>query len=122
MSTIEGGQAVSASNADTRFDIDRQMGESINNVGGNQTFNIGSRGRSEVVGKALGVLGLVLSLGGLALLVSVAVTTTQSVLDAVKNGGAEAPYTEYLASTWPPAVALLVAGIVFKRLGRVMVR
>jgi hypothetical protein len=111
---------VSASNADTRFDIDRQIGESINNVGGNQTFNIGRGGRSEVVGKALGVLGLVLSLGGLALLVSVAVTTTQSVLDAVENGGAEAPYTQYLASTWAPAVALLVAGIVVKRLGRVM--
>jgi hypothetical protein len=120
MSTIEGGQAVSASNADSRFDIDRQIGESINNVGGNQTFNIGNRGRSEVVGKALGVLGLVLSFGGLALLVSVAVTTTQSVLDAVENGGAEAPYTQYLASTWPPAVALLVAGIVLNRLGRVI--
>lgn len=111
---------MSATDADTRFDVDRQIGESINNVGGDQTFNIGTRGRSAAVGKALGVLGLVLSLGGLALLVSVAVTTTQSVLDAVENGGAEAPYTQYLASTWPAAVALLVAGIVVKRLGRVI--
>jgi hypothetical protein len=111
---------VSASNVDTHFDIDRQLGENINNVGGNQTFNIGGGGRSVVVGKVLSVLGLVLSLGGIALLVSVAVATTQNVLDAVENGGAEAPYTQYLASAWPPAVALLVAGTVVKRLGRVI--
>lgn len=111
---------MSASNADTRFDIDRQIGESINNVGGNQTFNIGGRGRSAVVGKVLGLFGLALSLGGLALLVSVAVATAQNVLDAVENGGAEAPYTQYLASDWTPAVALFVAGIVVKRLGRVI--
>lgn len=111
---------MSASNADTRFDIDRQLGESINNVGGNQTFNIGTGGRSAVVGKVLGLLGLALSLGGVALLVSVAVATTQNVLDAVENGGAEPPYTQYLASTWSLALALLVAGIVVKRLGRVI--
>src|SRR5215217_8158279 len=63
MSTIEGGQAVSASNAETRFDIDRQWGESINNVGGDQTINFGGRGRSVVVGKVLRAIGLALSLG-----------------------------------------------------------
>jgi hypothetical protein len=113
---------VSASNAETRFDIDRQWGESINNVGGDQTINFGGGGRSVVVGRVMGAIGLALSLGGLALLVSVAVTTTQSVLEAVDNGGAEAPYTQYLASSWVPAVALLVAGIVVNRFGRVIGR
>lgn len=112
---------MSVSNAETRFDIDRQWGESINNVGGNQTINLGG-GRSVVVGRVMGAIGLALSLGGLALLVSVAVTTTQSVLEAVDNGGAEAPYTQYLASSWVPAVALLVAGIVVNRFGRVIGR
>jgi hypothetical protein len=113
---------VTTTNAETRFDIDRQWGESINNVGGNQTINFEGGGRSVVVGRVMGAIGLALSLGGLALLISVAVTTTQSVLDAVDNGGAEAPYTQYLASSWVPAVALLVAGIVVKRFGRVIER
>jgi hypothetical protein len=113
---------MSVSNADARFDIDRQIGDSINNVGGNQTINVGSAGRSAVVGKVLAAVGLALSFGGLALLVSVAVMTTQNVLDAAENEGAEAPYTQYLASTWRPAVALLVVGIVVKRFGRVIAR
>jgi hypothetical protein len=69
----------------------------------------------------MAVLGLVLSLAGLALLVAVAVATTQSVLDAVDRGGVETPYTQYLASGWPVAVGVLAGGVVLNRFARIVV-
>lgn len=113
---------MSSSNADTTFEIDSQWGQNVSNIGGDQTINYGERSRAARIGKVLAALGLVLSLVGLALLVSVGVTTTQNVLDAVHDGGVEAPYTQYLeARYWPAAVGLLVGGIVVKRFARIMV-
>ena len=73
------------------------------------------------IGKVMAVLGLLLSLAGLALLVAVAVTTTQNVLDAVHASGVETPYTQYLTSGWPVAVGLLAGGFAVNRFARIIV-
>src|SRR5215218_6527494 len=99
---------MNSSDAEPAFEIDSQLAQNISNIGGNQTIHYGDRTRAARVGKVMAVFGLLLSLAGLALLVAVAVTTTQSVLDAVHAGGVETPYTQYLASGWPVAVGLLV--------------
>jgi hypothetical protein len=67
------------------------------------------------------VLGLVLSVVGLALLVLVGVATAQTVLDAVHDGAAQTPYTQYVASGWPAAVALLVGGFLVNRFARILI-
>ena len=112
---------MSSSKATTAFEIDSQSGGSISNIGGNQTINYGDRGPAARIGKVLAALGLVLFLVGLALLVPVGVATTQEVLDAVRDGGVQTPYTQYLASSWPAAVGLLMGGFVVNRFARILV-
>lgn len=112
---------MSSSDAEPAFDIDSQLAQNISNIGGNQSIHYGDRTRAARIGKVMAVLGLLLSLAGLALLVAVAVTTTQSVLDAVHAGGVETPYTQYLASGWPVAVGLLAGGFVVNRFARIVV-
>ena len=109
------------SEAKTVFEIARQSAQSISNVGGNQTINYGDRSRAARIGKVLAALGLVLCLVGLALLVPIGVATTQNVLDAVHAGGVQTPYTQYLASSWPAAVGLLVGGFVVNRFAQILV-
>jgi hypothetical protein len=112
---------MSSSDAEPAFDIESQLAQNISNIGGNQTINYGDRTRAARIGTVMAVLGLLLSLAGLALLVAVAVTTTQSVLDALHDGAVETPYTQYLASGWPVAVGLLVGGVVVNRFARIVV-
>ena len=112
---------MSSSDAEPAFDIDSQVAQNISNIGGNQTIHYGDRTRAARIGKVMAVLGLLLSFAGLALLVAVAVPTTQSVLDAVDGGGVETPYTQYLASGWPVAVGLFVGGFVLNRFARIIV-
>jgi hypothetical protein len=112
---------MSSSEAETIFEIDSQSGQNISNIGGNQTINYGDRSRGARIGKVLATLGLVLSLVGLALLVPIGVATTQHVLDAVNAGGVQTPYTQYLASSWPAAVGLLMGGFVMNRFARILV-
>jgi hypothetical protein len=120
-STSQGGRANGSSETDTNFEIGSQSGQKISNIGGDQTINYGERTRAARTGNVLATLGLLLCLIGLALLVPVGVTTTQRVLDAVHNGGVDAPYTQYLASSWSAAVGLLVGGFVVKRFALVLV-
>jgi hypothetical protein len=112
---------MSSSDAEPAFDIDSQLAQTISNIGGNQTIHYGYRSRAGRIGKLVAVLGLLLSLAGLALLVAVAVTSAQSALDAVHGGGVQTPYTQYLASGWPVAVGLLVGGFVVNRFARIVV-
>ncbi len=105
----------------TTFEIDRQSGQNISNVGGDQTIYYGDRNRASRLGKGLAALGLVLSLVGLALLIVLGVMTAHSVLDAAKNGGVQKPYTQYLPSVWPAAVGLIVSGFVVNRVARILV-
>src|SRR4051794_2688857 len=112
---------MSSSDAEPAFDIDSQLAQSISNIGGNQTIHYGDRTRAARIGKVIAVLGLLLSFAGFALLVAVAVPTTNSVVDAVHGGGVEMPYTQYLASGWPVAVGLVVGGFVVNRFARIIV-
>jgi len=105
----------------TTFGIDRQSGQNISNVGGDQTIYYGDSSRANHIGKVLAALGLLLTLVGLAVLVPIGVTTAHSVLHDVKAGGAKAPYTHYLPWGWPAAVGLLVGGVVVKRFARIVV-
>jgi hypothetical protein len=114
-------RALTSGEPEPAFEIESQLSSSISNIGGNQTIYYGDRSRTARIGKILAVLGLVLSLVGLALLVAVGVATAQNVLDAVHQGGAETPYTQYLASGWPVAVGLLVGGFVVNRFARIVI-
>ena len=112
---------MSSSEAKTAFEIARQSAQKISNIGGNQTINYGDRSRAARIGKVLAALGLVLFLVGLALLVPIGVATTQNVLADVHAGGVEPPYTQYLASSWPAAVGLLMGGLVVNRFAQILV-
>ena len=108
-----------SSNVATTFEVDHQSGQNISNIGGDQTIYYGERSRAARVGKMIGALGLFLCLVGVAVLVPIGVTTANHVMHAA--GGIHAPYTQYLPSIWPAALALLVAGFVLMRFARIMV-
>jgi hypothetical protein len=105
-------------NAGTAFDIDRQSGGNISNVGGDQTIYYVDRSRATRLGKIVATLGLLLSLAGVALLVSIGVTTAHRVMHA---GGLHMRYTHYVPRYWPAAVGLLLGGFVIRRFVRIMV-
>jgi hypothetical protein len=107
--------------AGVRFDVERQTAASINNVGGDQTFNISSPdgGRTATVGRWMGAVGLLFWLGGLGLLGLTIARTAQAVQAA---SPAEQPYTQYIASTWQPAVILFCVALVMSRYGRLLAR
>lgn len=113
-------RAVSSGDA-TTFEIDRQSGQNISNIGGDQTIYHGNRNRSSRWSKILGAVGLLLSLVGLVLLAVFGVMTAHSVLHAMKNGGVQTPYTQYLPSAWAATVALIVSGLVVNRVARILV-
>ena len=112
------GRPVTSCDA-TTFEIDRQSGQNISNIGGDQTIYYGDR--ASRWGKVLATVGLFLSLVGLVLLVVFGVVTTHSVLHAMTNGVVETPYTQYLPSAWPTAVGLIVGGFVMNRVARIVV-
>ena len=118
---LEPTESVMTSSVDTAFEIDRQSGGTISNVGGDQTIYYGERTRPSRWAKVLAAVGLLLSLVGLVLLVVFGVMTAHSVLDAMRNHEFEKPYTQYLASGWPAAVGLIVSGFVVNRVARILV-
>jgi hypothetical protein len=105
----------------TTFEVERQSGQNISNIGGDQTIYYGDRNGPLRAGKVLAAFGLLLSLVGLALLVVFGVMTAHNVLDAANNGGVEKPYTQYVPSAWPGVVGLLVGGFVVNRVARIVV-
>lgn len=106
----------------TTFGIDRQSGQNISNVGGDQTIYYGDRGRANRAGKILAGLGLLLSLVGLALLVVFGVMTAHNVVQAMKDQDFELKhYAQYLAPGWPAALGLIVSGFVVNRVARIVV-
>jgi hypothetical protein len=114
-------ESAMSSSVDTAFEIDRQSGGTISNVGGDQTIYYGDRSRTTRAGRVLAALGLFLSLAAFALLVPLGVTTAHRVLDAVHAGELHGPYPHYVPGYWPVAAGLLVAGFVFRRFARIMV-
>jgi hypothetical protein len=102
------------------FDIETQAAAAITNIGGDQTVYAGER-RSPVP-RMVSVLGLLLSLGGLGLLVLTGIRTADTLLASNFWPSDPAYYTEPVAGTWLPAAILLVAGIVVSKVGRVLGR
>jgi hypothetical protein len=107
------------SSVTTAFDVDHQAGQTISNVGGDQTIYYGDRSRTARAGKILAGLGLFLCLAGAAVLVPIGVTTAKHMLHAA--GGIHAPYTQYLPPVWPAPLGLMVGGFVLTRVARIMV-
>ena len=102
------------------YDIETQAAAAITNIGGDQTVSAGER-RSPVP-RLVSVLGLLLSLAGLGLLVLTGIRTVDTLLASDFWPSEPGYYTDAVASTWQPAVILLVAGIVLSRVGRVLGR
>lgn len=100
-----------------RFDVEMQTATTITNVGGGQTVNMGgSVGRGATVGRYVAALGLALLFTGLGMLVLTIARTAQAV--PTSSPGPQEPYDQYIATTWQPAVILLVTGVVISRFGR----
>jgi hypothetical protein len=102
------------------FEIETQAAAAITNIGGDQTVYAGER-RSPVP-RLVSVLGLLLSLAGLGLLVLTGIRTADTLLESNYWPSDPGYYTDAVASTWQPAVILLVAGIVLSKVGRVLGR
>jgi hypothetical protein len=102
------------------FEIETQAAAAITNIGGDQTVYAGER-RSPV--PRLGsVLGLLLSVAGLAVLVLTGIRTADTLLASNFWPPEPAYYADAVAGTWQPAVILLVVGIVLSKVGRVLGR
>ena len=117
----ESPERAATSSDPTRFDVDRQSGQNISNVGGDQTIYYGDRNRASRWGKVLAALGLLLSLIGLALLVVFGAMAAHHVVNAVKDHDFGKPYSRYVPSGWPAAVGLIVSGFVVNRVARIVV-
>ena len=107
--------------ADVKFDVDQQTAASIYNVGGDQTVNISGPdgGRIATIGRWMAAVGLLFSVGGLGLL---GLTIARTVQAVQADWPAQQPYTQYVVSTWQPAVILLCLGLVVSRYGRLFAR
>lgn len=102
------------------FDIETQAAAAITNIGGDQKVYAGER-RSPVP-RMVSVLGLLVSLGGLGLLVLTGIRAADTLLAINYWPLAPAYYTDAVGGTWQPAVILVVAGIVLSKVGRVLGR
>jgi hypothetical protein len=106
----------------TTFEIEAQSGQNISNIGGDQTIYFGDRSQATRIGRVLAMLGLLLSVLGIAVLMPAGITTAHSVWhDTHHVGGLQTPYTRYLSWVWALAAGLLVAGLVIKRVARILV-
>ena len=100
------------------FEVDDQSAGTINNVGGNQQIQIGDGpSTSRTVAKWVTAAGTAVLLAGLGFLIATIVQTVQALLPMPP--WPESPYGDYVSALWVPAVALLGAGIVLVRFGRV---
>lgn len=114
------------SDTGTRFDLDDQHADTINNVGGDQ--NIFLPGKSIVLPggsstaaltpaeRAAAVIGLLLFWTGVLLLGLTAWATVDNVLAAVQAHTFSSPYTDYVYGPWKAGLGLIFAGVVVPRL------
>ena len=109
----------------TRFDLDDQRAETINNVGGDQNIFLpgksivlpsGSTGALTREERLAAALGLVLFWIGVLLLGLTAWATVDNVLDAQRSHTLSAPYTDYVSGPWKVGLGLIFAGVVMPRL------
>jgi hypothetical protein len=102
------------------YDIETQAAAAITNIGGDQTVYAGER-RSPIP-RLLSLTGLTLSLTALGVLLYTGIDTAKELLANDSWPSEVDSYADAIASTWQPAVILLVAGIVLSRVGRVLGR
>ena len=100
------------------FEIETQSATTISNVGGDQNVFLDDLHRRAAIARAAAALGLALCFGGIGLLVTSIVLSTQKVLHDLNGGGITSPYTHYASGLWLPTVILLAVGIVLVRFGR----
>ena len=113
------------SDVGTRFDLDDQRAETINNVGGDQNIFLpgrsivlpsGSTGALTREERLAAALGLLLFWIGVLLLGLTAWATVDNVLDAQRVHTLSAPYTGYVSGPWKVGLGLIFAGVVVPRL------
>jgi hypothetical protein len=113
------------SDVGSRFDLDDQHAETINNVGGDQNIFLpgksivlpgGATGALTPAERAAAAVGLLLFWTGVLLLGLTAWATVDSVLDAQQAHTLAAPYTDYVSGPWKVGLGLIAAGVVMPRL------
>ena len=101
------------------FEIDSQSGSSISNVGGDQNVYFGGvRSRAAAIGRGVAALGLALFFGGVGLFITTVVISMQRLVSDINGSGISDNYRHYVPDISIPALALLAAGIVLVRFGR----
>jgi hypothetical protein len=114
------------SDAGTRFDLDDQHADTINNVGGDQNILLpgkaivlpggSSTGALTPAERAAAVIGLLLFWTGVLLLGLTAWATVDNVLAAVQAHTFSSPYTDYVSGPWKVGLGLIFVGVVVPRL------
>lgn len=113
------------SDAGSRFDLDDQHADTINNVGGNQNIFLpgksivlpsGSTGALTREERVAATVGLLLFWTGLLLLGLTAWATVGNVLDATQAHTFASPYERYVSGPWKAGLGLMFAGVVVPRL------
>ena len=113
------------SDVGSRFDLDDQHADTINNVGGNQNIFLpgrsivlpsGSTGALTPAERAAAAVGLLLFWTGVLLLGLTAWATVDNVLDAVQAHTFSSPYTDYVSGPWKVGLGLMFTGVVVPRL------
>jgi hypothetical protein len=109
----------------SRFELDEQHAETINNVGGNQNIFLpgrsivlpsGSTGALTPAERTAAALGLLLFWTGVLLLGLTVWATVDNVLDAVQAHTFSSPYTDYVSGPWKVGLGLMFTGVVVPRL------
>ena len=104
------------------YDIETQAAAAITNIGGDQTVYAGER-RSPVPRLVSVLRALYSRWPRLGLLVLTGIRDRERRFSRATSGPrSPGYYTDAIASTWQPAVILLVAGIVLSKIGRVLGR
>ena len=103
------------------FEIEGQLAGQITNVGGDQNTFLGETDtRGPAFGRAIALLGLIVSLTGLGFLVLAGVKTADAVMPAPPDWS---NYQDYVATKWlSVALILIVVGIVVGKIGRLLAR
>jgi len=104
---------------DPLFEIETQSASSISNVGGDQNVYFGGvRSRAAAIGRGVAALGLALFFGGVGLFIATVVISMQRLVQDINGSGISDNFRHYVPDISIPALALLAAGIILVRFGR----
>jgi hypothetical protein len=109
----------------SRFELDDQHAETINNVGGDQNIFLpwksivlpsGATGALTPAERAAAALGLLVFWTGVLLLGLTAWATVDNVLEAQQAHTLSGPYVDYVSGPWKVGLGLIFVGVVVPRL------